>query len=92
MKGNCCYVERSAVREIVIASDANNCETGAILADIDALPITTVDQFEREIERLRRGLRMIANLEYDRGYEAETFAAAVLSGDEPVIEQLKEKP
>lgn len=36
-----------------------------------------------ENERLRLGLKMIADMDYDAGYTAEDFAAEVLKGDEP---------
>lgn len=42
-----------------------------------------LDRLHAEIERLRLGLKMIAGMEYEMGYEPETFAAAVLNGDEP---------
>lgn len=36
-----CYLERSKVREILIASDIDNENTQAVLQEVDALPIVT---------------------------------------------------
>lgn len=40
-----CYIERSKVREILIASDIDNESTRAILQEVDALPIVTAGDF-----------------------------------------------
>lgn len=40
-----CYVERSKVREILIASDIDNENTRTVLQAVDALPIVTAGDF-----------------------------------------------
>ncbi len=37
----------------------------------------------KENGRLREGLRVLRNQDYDSGYTAESYADAILSGDEP---------
>lgn len=39
-----------------------------------------------ELDRLREGLRRIKDRDYDRGYDPEDYAEAVLNGDEPDVE------
>jgi hypothetical protein len=48
MSDSTCYIERSAVREILIAADGiNNDTTGDLLKEVDALKIFTADDFMR---------------------------------------------
>ena len=57
---------------------------GALLASHAMLAAERKSPANGEVDRLRRGLQMIAAMEYEVGYSAETFAQAVLNGDEPL--------
>lgn len=76
----CFTEEEEAAWERVFA------ESRAKAAKTSALDWSLGRELERknaEIDRLRLGLKMIAGMEYEVGYEPETFAAAVLIGYEP---------
>lgn len=55
MSDNTCYIERSAVRALLISSDANNEVTRDLLAEVDKFPITTFADKDAEIEHLWKG-------------------------------------
>jgi hypothetical protein len=44
---------------------------------------TIIQRVRRDRDRLREGIRRIRDQNYDSGYSAETYAAAILSGHEP---------
>lgn len=64
----------------------------AMTQELDAMPSAASDPWallkeaRAEVERLTKGLRMLAKQEYDAGYTPEDFAEAILSGDEPAVE------
>jgi hypothetical protein len=50
-------------------------------------PESLLRSHQAEGDRLREGLRRLKDQDYDAGYTPESYAEAILSGDEPSSER-----